>query len=434
MRIALVVHKFPPASLGGTETYTHNLARALAKDHEVFVFYRDDGNGCAFREEWEEREGFRAWHMERAFDTEQASPIALFFDTFFNRDVEASFKRFLTEVQADIVHFQHLMLLSYRLIAQTKRLGLPCLLTLHDYWFLCANSQLIRPNAQICQRKPLSLNCARCATVRINKLWLRPLFPIIALVFKIRDALVQRAALKADLLISPSQFLSKQYVTAGFPTDRLRQLENGIDVERIQAFSRKPLVGDRIRITYLGSLAWQKGIHTLIQATNQLPPDRVHLRIIGNPNTFPDYASSLQRMANPALVSFEGQLPNNLVGQALVETDVLAVPSLWYENSPVVIQEAFAARVPVIASNLGALSEKVHHEVNGLLAPPGDIDAWRKTLERLVQEPDLLEQFRRRIPPVMTAREHVHQLGAIYRKLAQPQGQLSLPLSRRNNR
>jgi glycosyltransferase involved in cell wall biosynthesis len=419
MRVALVAHKFPPASLGGTETYTHNLARALAKDHEVFVFYRDDGGGQAFQEEWEEREGFRAWRVGRAFDTEQASPVALFFDTFFNRDVEASFKRFLTEVQPDIVHFQHLMLLSYRLIAQTKRLGLPCLLTLHDYWFLCANSQLVRPNAQVCQRKPLSLNCARCATARMNKPWLKSFHPIIALVLKMRDTLVQGAALKADLLISPSQFLIDQYATAGFPEDRFKQLENGINVERIQAFSRKPPEDDRIRITYLGSLAWQKGVHILIQATNQLPPDRVCLRIFGNPNAFPDYASSLHRIANPALVTFEGQLPNNLVGQALAETDVLAVPSLWYENSPVVIQEAFAAGIPIMTSNLGALAEKVSDGENGLLVPPGDTSAWIEALKHLTDGTDLLEYLRQNVPAAMTIQEHTRQIGITYSQLSQ---------------
>jgi glycosyltransferase involved in cell wall biosynthesis len=418
LRIALVVHKFPPASLGGTEIYTYNLAHELAKGHEVSVFYRDDGDGCTFREEWEEREDIRAWHVGRAFSAEQANPAALFWDTFFNRDVEASFERFLNEVQPDVVHFQHLMLLSYRLIAQAKRRGLPCLLTLHDYWFLCANSQLVRPNAQICQRRPLSLDCARCATARIDKPWLKPLHPIIALVLKMRDALVQGAVLKADLLISPSRFLIDQYATAGFPADRFKQLENGIDVERIQAFSRKPPEDNRTRITYLGSLAWQKGVHTLIQAANQLPPDRVHLRIFGNPNTFPGYASSLRQMANPALVTFEEPLPNNLVGRALAETDLLAVPSLWYENSPVVIQEAFAAGIPIVASNLGALAEKVIHGKNGVLVPPGDIDAWTEALKHLTNETALVEYLRQNVPAAMTIQEHTSQIEAIYNRLS----------------
>jgi glycosyltransferase involved in cell wall biosynthesis len=417
LRIALVVHKFPPASLGGTETYTHSLACALSQDHKVFVFYRDDSDGCTFREDWEEREGFQAWRVGRAFSLKQANPVALFSDTFFNRDVEASFKRFLTKVQPDVIHFQHLMLLSYRLIAQAKQRGLPCLLTLHDYWFLCANSQLVQPSAQICQPKSLSLDCARCATARINKPWLRLLHPTIALVLKMRDALVQRAVLTADLLISPSQFLIEQYVTAGFPADRFKQLENGIDVERIQAFSRRPSVDGRLRITYLGSLAWQKGVHVLVQAAHPLSPGKVRLRVFGGLDTFPDYAASLQQMANPAHTTFEGRLPHNLVGQVLAETDVLAVPSLWYENSPVVIQEAFAAGVPIIASDLGALAEKVTHGENGLLVRPGDKDAWMEALGRLTDEAALLEYLQQNVPSPMTIQEHTRQIEAMYNQL-----------------
>ena len=72
MRIALVVHKFPPSNVGGTETYTYNLARALSKEHDVFVFCRDDGAEGHFVEEWQERDGFRVWRVGRTFLVQQA--------------------------------------------------------------------------------------------------------------------------------------------------------------------------------------------------------------------------------------------------------------------------------------------------------------------------------------------------------------------------
>lgn len=417
MRIALVVHKFPPRSLGGTEVYTHYLAQALSRSHEVSVFYRDDGDGGAFCEGWEDRQGFRAWRVGRAFSVEKANPVALFWDTFYNRDVESSFKRFLEDFRPDVVHFQHLMLLSYRLIAQSKRLGLPCLLTLHDYWFICANSQLVWPDARPCQGKALGMNCVRCATARVRWSWLKAARAPIAPVFWLRDALIRRAALEADRLIAPSRFLIEQYVSAGFPTDRFMWLENGIDVARIQSHGRQPSADGRVRITYLGSLAWQKGVHILVEAARTLPPERVRVRVFGPLDTFPDYVDSLRKVANPAHTSLEGAVPHDLVGQVLAETDVLAVPSLWYENSPVIIQEAFAAGVPVVASRLGALAEKVTHEVSGLLVAPGDVRAWEETLRRLTDEPDLLGHLRRGIPQVMTIQDHMRRLEAIYERI-----------------
>jgi glycosyltransferase involved in cell wall biosynthesis len=415
MRIALVTHKFPPASIGGTEVYVQNLARGLSQRHEVSVFYRDDGDGQTFREEWRERENFHAWRVGRAFDTKQAKPVALFWDTFYNRDVEASFDRFLNEVQPQIVHFHHLMLLSYRLIAQAKRRGLPCLLTLHDYWFICANSQLVWPDAQVCQGKAGGLNCAQCATARIGRRWTKFARLGIAAIFRLRDSLVRRAALKADLLIAPSQFLTDQYIAAGFPVERFRRLENGVDVERIQAFARQPSTDGRLRVTYLGSLAWQKGVHILIQAVSPLPPDRIHLRVFGRPGVFPDYAASLQRAANPANTTFEGALPHHLVGRALAESDVLVVPSLWYENSPVVVQEAFAAGVPVVVSRLGALEEKVWHEASGLSFAAGNVEALRAALEQLISRAGLVEHLRQGIPPAMSVQQHMQEIEGTYR-------------------
>jgi glycosyltransferase involved in cell wall biosynthesis len=208
--------------------------------------------------------------------------------------------------------------------------------------------------------------------------------------------------------------LIDRYVTAGFPADRFRLLENGIDVEPIKAFPRQLAANDRVRITYLGSLAWQKGVHVLIQAARSLSPEKARLRVFGGLDTFPDYAASLQQMANPANTTFEGRVPHDLVGQILADTDILAVPSLWYENSPIVIQEAFAAGVPIVASDLGALAEKVRHGEFGILVPPGDTAAWTEALRHLTEETDRLESLRRRMPAAMTIREHVRQIEAIY--------------------
>jgi glycosyltransferase involved in cell wall biosynthesis len=392
LRIALVVHKFPPSSLGGTEIYTQNLARELSRQgHEVFVFYRDDeASGRRGKVTWEEREGFRACRVSKDMDSISASPLAEFLDTFFNPSIEEAFDRFLDEAQPDLVHFQHVMLLSYRLIAAAKRRGLPVLLTLHDYWFICANSQLVWPDAQICQGKALGLNCARCVlSARLQSPLARVLRPPVAVLLQVRDVLVRRAALKADQLIAPSRFLIREYVEAGWPADLFVHLENGIDVERIRRYSHHPSPDRRVRFTYLGSLAWQKGVHVLIEAFRGVSPDAARLRIYGDPTVFPEYAERIRSAANPANTSFEGAVPNEEVGRVLAETDVLVVPSLWYENSPVVIQEALAADVPVIASRVGALPEKINDEQR--LFPVGDVGELQAIIHRVIEAGGVVE-------------------------------------------
>ena len=415
MRVALVTHKFPPASLGGVETYTYNLARALTEQgHQVSVFYREDANGAIFREGWRETAPFRVWRVGRAFDASQADPAHLFFDTFLNRDVEKSFQRFLAETQPDLVHFQHLMLLSTRLPQLVQKAGMPMLLTLHDYWFRCANSQLLWPGGKICKGKLGGINCARCATVRAGSAFVKAVFPVLAPVFQWRDYLVKQAALRIGNFISPSQFLRDQYLKEGFPSARFTVLENGIDVARIRAFPKIPCADRALRVTYLGSLAWQKGVHILIEAMRGLPPQRIRLRVFGNPNIFPDYAAQLRSKADSENTVFEGAILNTEVGRVLANTDILAVPSLWYENSPVVIQEAHAAGVPVIASRLGALTEKVRDGVDGLLVAPGDVETWHEALQELISQPERLAALRAAVPKPLSFSEHLARLQEIY--------------------
>ncbi|OQA21440.1 MAG: D-inositol 3-phosphate glycosyltransferase [Chloroflexi bacterium ADurb.Bin360] len=111
---------------------------------------------------------------------------------------------------------------------------------------------------------------------------------------------------------------------------------------------------------------------------------------------------------------FEGAIPNAQVGDVLAKTDVLAVPSLWYENSPVVIQEARAVGVPVIASRLGALTEKVSDGVDGVLVTPGDVDSWREALMRLATSPAAFACLKETHCFPMSLTEHVAHLLEIY--------------------
>jgi glycosyltransferase involved in cell wall biosynthesis len=238
----------------------------------------------------------------------------------------------------------------------------------------------------------------------------------LAPLFLYRDGVVKRAALRADQLLAPSQFLIDQYVAAGYPRSRFTYIENGIPTEAIRQVPRRSADG-RLRVTYLGSLAWQKGVHVLIKAFNGLPTGIARLRIWGDPTVFADYGDYLDRLLFHPDARLMGRIPNERVGEVLADSDVVVVPSLWYENSPLVIQEARAAGVPVVASGHGALAEKVRHEVDGLLFAPGDMLDLRQTLWRLVEEPELLARLRQGVPPPVSVAEHAAHLEAIYGRL-----------------
>ena len=98
--------------------------------------------------------------------------------------------------------------------------------------------------------------------------------------------------------------------------------------------------------------------------------------------------------------------------------DVVVVPSLCYENSPLVIHEAFAAGIPVIATDLGGMRELVQHEVNGLLFERANVQNLAHQLQRITQEAHLLTELRRGIPQVKSVDHEADELVSVYETIA----------------
>jgi glycosyltransferase involved in cell wall biosynthesis len=142
------------------------------------------------------------------------------------------------------------------------------------------------------------------------------------------------------------------------------------------------------------------------------------LDIYGNLNRFKRFLKHLRRLAgSDERINFAGPFQRERVGQVLSALDVLVVPSRWYENQPGVILEAFAAGVPVIATDLGGMSEFVKHEENGLLFELENAEDLARQLRRLGEEPGLLERLRAGIGPVKTVQDDVDELEALYNRL-----------------
>jgi glycosyltransferase involved in cell wall biosynthesis len=413
--IAFTVHKFPPESLGGTEIYTWSLARALAAaSHKVHVFYPLAGVKPANARI--EREGLHLWRTPLPDDRAGENQAAQFWHTFRDTAIEAAFETFLDEVQPEIVHYQHVQGVSARLIQLAA--GRPRVMTLHDYWYFCANGQLIRPDRRVCDGPNFGWNCVDCATARADLQRLRVLRPLIALPFAYRNAYLRRLIAGIDRFIAPSHFLREQYARQGFPAERITVLENGLDAGRLAAPAgdEMPSPPARPHFGFLGSLAWQKGVHVLIEAFNQLP-ENASLTIYGGESAFPEYAAQLRAAARHPNIRFAGALDYRRVGAALRGLDCLVMPSVWYENSPLVIQEAYAVGLPVVASRLGALIEKVRDGQTGYLFTPGDSADLARVLAGLIEDPQRLAALRANIRPGPDIGEHAQQMTTLYGEL-----------------
>src|SRR5262249_34232063 len=153
----------------------------------------------------------------------------------------------------------------------------------------------------------------------------------------------------------------------------------------------RPPGKERLTIGFVGTLTWYKGVHVLLEAARELSPGRFELKLFGNVNTFPDYTAILRKLAHGLPVTFMGAFDNAEAAAVYADIDGLVVPSLWPENSPLVIHEAFMAGVPVVGARQGGIAELVLHGVNGLLYDAASVSGLAAALQTLIDEPNRVQ-------------------------------------------
>jgi glycosyltransferase involved in cell wall biosynthesis len=403
MRIALVVHAFPPGSSTGVEVYVEALARALSgRGGEVEVFApRRDSKRAALSQTREEREGYGVTWLaldsrEEDEDRRRARPGA-----------SAAFGRFLDREQPDVVHFQHFLGLGPELVDEARERDRPTLFTAHDYYALSNEYTLLAPDlspvdasdleAQVrCRLARGVLDCALSAhdgflvpglappeLVEDVRAMLRGELPPTARLEDRATALGDELATRAEILSridhleAPTRFLAER-LAAG--TREVSVRAQGIDLAPLSALAPPQLPGDKpLRVLYLGGYYEHKGVHVLLDACKGLG-DSVQLRLRGCAGTS-GYLAHLREGARACGAELGGTFERAELPGLLEAADLIVVPSLWSENAPFVIREAFAAGRPVIASDTPLLRESVRHGEDGLLFPVGDSAALRAALQ-----------------------------------------------------
>ena len=407
MRILQVVHQCLP-HLGGTGVYVQDLSEELSRrGHQVMVFTRRlpppkaQVSGVMF--------------CSTRVDGLSPSAIGAFCSIFGDAGVERAFAATCRDWQPQVVHFHHLRGLSGRLVAMAKGRGLPVIFTLHDYWFLCPGAQMVSwATKQICQRPGHSLECARCAAARLKLPGSGLLSLLGAPLFSYRKRQAWNILQRADVLIAPSSFLANVFTQGGLPPVRLRLSPLGINLSPFSGQQRPLDKEGRLRVAYIGALAWQKGVHLLVEAANLLSQENLEVRIYGEPQEFPDYVAQLRGQLRYSQAVLAGRLERSEVPQVLARTHVLVIPSLWWENDPLVVKEAFAARVPVVASRLGALAQAVQDGVDGLLFEPGNAADLASKLALLIRDRALLERLRYGIHTPKSIAQDAAELEEVY--------------------
>lgn len=402
MRILFTLHRFYPDFVGGTEQHALDLARELqARGHTVAVFYRAPGPCRLQPGEWEGVPVYRA-------QAGPMTPFRLFAATFFEPRLLTIFRQVLQSFNPDCVYLAHLMGLPVALVDEVHRRGIPLVISLHDYWWVCANANLLtNDGGQLCDGPRAWINCARCGLARMGWYPALPLASALAPVMALRGYLLRACLKRAHRILVFSDFVHSWYLSQGVPTGKIVRVSMG--VRRMDPLPRRTRPEGGIRFCYAGGIAPLKGLHVLVEAFCSLDPT-AELWIAGDLGVFPEYVRHLQALARHPRIRFLSRVGREELWPMLADADAVVVPSLWHETFSMLAHEAFVVGTPVIASALGALPEIVWHEENGLLLPPGDVPAWAAALRRFASDPTLRARLRTGIPPVRTFTEYVNEM------------------------
>jgi glycosyltransferase involved in cell wall biosynthesis len=427
MKILYIIHDFLPKHQAGAEIYTYLLAKELSKEHEVCIFFTEITPFCkSYTVTKRTVDDLQCIEVFRPPVTDPAG------SSYNDKKMEEIFTNILTDYKPDIIHLQHLLYHSLRYPAIAKQLNIPTLFTLHDYWLTCPRwGQRIKEDMSICHTIDLQ-KCSKCLYEKPSKVNLfslssicqflhtcfyRPSDPI-----KRIDSLTKRRnqaislSNEIDLFIAPSPFLLNEYTTFGVPEDKLLLSGHGFDKSGYTA-SKKTNSGKNIRFAFIGTINEHKGVHVLIEAFNNILEEKAELFIYGDLSWFPEYSTKLQKAATSPTISFKGAIPHDSVANILTDIDILVVPSIWFENSPLTIHEAFMSGIPVIASNLGGMADLVTDRKNGLLFEANNSDSLAETIQELVNSETLLNQLRLGIPTIKSIQDNGVEIEQIYQQL-----------------
>jgi glycosyltransferase involved in cell wall biosynthesis len=445
LRIALLVHHFPPRPVGGAGWRAFRTARWLQRaGHEVRVVCVDsitcgDSHSLAFTDD--EYEGIPTRRL--CFDLPDKHRLHPW--EYRNTLIGNHLSEYLQVLKPDVVHLISGYLMSGAVIEAAKQNHVPIVASLTDFWFFCPRINLRRSDGKLCPSPDSTLRCLLCLSkerrrYRYLDAATGGLFGRLLLwawrwpfVLRMMDLTRHEAILRerqnylmqmlnmVDIAIAPSQFLRSFFITRGVKPTRWIFCRQGLDLASWGEIPSK-VPAPFLRVGYIGQIAKHKGVDILVKAFKCVRADNgalPRLKVYGDIGQFPDFARKLCRLAADAdHITLEGVFKNEDIAQIHAGLDVLIVPSVWYENSPNVILEAFATGTPVIASRLGGMAELVQHETNGLLFAPGDAVDLECQLQRLVDDTELLPRLRTGIVAVKGIEKEMQELVQIYREVS----------------
>lgn len=371
MKICFISNLYQPYLIGGAEKYVEEIAGHLSKENEVVIITTKPYDGLnslkpsvGTQDELKIYRFFpiNVYHTYYAKKTNNL--IKPFWHLIDQWNPHSYFvvKNILKREMPDVVHTHNLGGLSLSTFYAVKSLDLPLVHTIHDYSLLCPNAMLLHSSGRLCKH---------------------PKYPC-----KVYCSLKRKLAdYKPDMVSAPSQFVLDRHIkTRFFESSKTLKLPLGIELDDTKINKDY----ETIDILYVGQLAKHKGISILIEAFKKVKNKNVRLCIIGkgpNMEWFEKLSEGDER------IKFYGFISESKLREHYEQANITVVPSIWYDNSPMVIYESFMRGTPVIGSRIGGIPELVEDGYNGFLFEPGNTEQLKTILAGLSEDSAKLEEL-----------------------------------------
>lgn len=367
MRVCLVSNLYPPEVVGGAEIMVGHLARGLAAaGHEVTVLT----TSRAGREERARVDGVEVyrvptpnlyWPGAAPHGNPALKPLWHLLDLWNPRGY-SYLRRLLAQGRIDVIHTHNLPGLSPAVWSAARSAQVPLVHTIHDYSLTCIRALRMTWRGHVCT--------SPCLDCLVRGAWLR------------------RLGRSVRAVTAPSRFVLDRHVEIGFFTRAsLAVIPWGLSGVVPASKESRPAP---VRFLYVGQLRRHKGVRSLLDAFARVGNPCVRLDIAGDGDMRPECEAAAA--ADPR-ITVHGFAGSQNVARLYRSSHVLVFPPVWWEVFGLVVLEAFAHGLPVLATRIGGIPELVEDGVTGFLVAPGDVEALAGRMDALARDPELVAQM-----------------------------------------
>ncbi|MBZ0182679.1 MAG: TDP-N-acetylfucosamine:lipid II N-acetylfucosaminyltransferase [Melioribacteraceae bacterium] len=390
-----VIHNFNAP--GGTELHTQDISELNTKDFQISVIYPK-----LLNDYYADARSYYNDKNIRIIEIARENNLA---NEHFNNNpgdlsstvIEENFTNFLIGGDYEIIHFQHLLNWSSLFLPFiAKKLNKKVVISLHDYYLLCPDINLVYPvTNKMCNKSfanPNDNDCNYCISSK-RKRRNPENAPPIQNYLNIRLALVEKIIKVSDILVAPSEVVKQKFISA-FGNEvgqKIEVIPHGIKIlNKISV----PQINDTLRIGFLGNATTIKGALILFDVVKRLSSKKIIFEIFGNVAF--EFGEKLKEFG----VKVHGGYHRKDLPKLLKNIHLILIPSIWEETYCLTLTEAISLGVPVLASNSGAITERIKDGINGFLFQTGDSNDLANKILTLKMNPELIKNVQQNLNAV----------------------------------